>query len=272
MRQKERVGLPEVAHVGAVVGHRGNQAQKLLRARPRRQTGVTNHALRNTFGIHATGGRQRTRYQQARNTHPKTAGDEFDAHQAAAPVQLLQQWQQLRYQCLGRHAAQWQQFALHPGRQAVCRRVLRRWQQPRNGLGKVPYGLVTLLEQPGRQCACSKCHLTQHSTAHHLARLAATEEKHRPRRVSGGRRAKVILHSGQFGIAAGGAVEPVVQVGKGFHGACTAAVSGRSAASAGSPVGITCCAESCASSSPYSVLKACASSPCSQSQRTITLT
>ena len=96
MREEEWIGLAHVALVFTAVGDGRDQALKTRVGRSRRQIGVANQPLGNALRIDVHERRQRARDEQLGNAHAKTAGDEFDAHQLAAAIQLLEQGQQAR--------------------------------------------------------------------------------------------------------------------------------------------------------------------------------
>ena len=127
MRQEKRVWLAGVTCILQIIASRGDQALIMRCRGPCRDVGIAHHPLGDALGIHTTQRGQRARDQQTRHAHPKTASDQFDEHQLAGAIQLLQQWQQLRNYFVRRSAAQGQQAIFHPQGKAFRRCVLRQW-------------------------------------------------------------------------------------------------------------------------------------------------
>jgi hypothetical protein len=117
-----------------------------------------------------------------------------------------------------------------------------------DGLGEVADGLVAGVEEPGVDAGPLAGECRQQGARHDLARLAAGQEVHRPGRVArrGGR--EVALQRIDLGARRRRRVELGEELREPLHAA----------------------ASSCSSFSPYSVSNELASSPWSESQRTIT--
>ena len=179
----------------------------------------THHALGHLLGVDAGVCRQRALHQQLADTDAEAAADQLDEQEAAVGVELVPGLAQAARLLLGRQAAQRQQALFDPVRQTGVAGPRRRGQDMGDGLGEVAHRLVTGLEQPvvhPRGLAGGAAH---QGRRHHLARLAAGQEVHRPGRV-GRWRIGEVAHQRRDLVAGGGAgVEFLVQRGEAAHAA-----------------------------------------------------
>ena len=123
-------------------------------------------------------------------------------------------------QRLGRLAAQGQQVVQQPVGQRAFNGRGRFGQQQADGFGQVAHGFVAFVEQPFGQAGRRARLLAQHARGHQLARFAAGEKVHGPRRIGRRRGAQVVLQCGLLGQAGRAGVERAVEGGEGVHRLC----------------------------------------------------
>ena len=254
MREEEWIRMTDVrvADAGLVID-RGDQSAIALRRWTRRQIRISDQPLRNALCIDIRNGGQRTRDQQLRYADAKASRDQLDANELPRAIQLVEPREQSRDRLVGRQTAQRQQTRLDPQRESGnIHGLRRRGQQQRNRFRKIADRLIAFLEQPFGYPALSEHELPQRLGRDELARTATGQEVHGPRGIGRLGVAEVIDHCRLLRVVARRRVELHVEIGEALH-------------SATAPVA------SSISSSPYSVANSCASSPCSRSQRTITL-
>ena len=197
---------------------------------------------------------QRPHDELPRDAHAKAAADQLRQQKALAPVQLVPVAQKLVAQ-LGRvRAAQSQHAFLDPLREPERRFARRRRQHMRDGFREIADRLIRLLEKPLRQARALAGEFAEQARGHRLARLAAREKIRRPRRIFGLRAGEIRDQRFEFFVGRCGRIERGVERREALHG------DRRSS---------RCRASASTASSPYSVLNAPASRPCSRSQRTI---
>ena len=251
VREEERVGLARFG--GRVHGLRVDE-QRVARGVGRVElVGVAHHALRQQLGVDAGRLGQRAQHQVARDAHAKRAADQLGQQEAAGGVELAPVAFQRDRHGVWRLAAQREQALLDPHVQRQVHRLARRRQHVGDGLGQVADDVVALVEQPLGDAGGLARGRAQQAGGHGLARLAAGQEVQRPGRVGG----PCALEVGEQGVGLllgrRRRVERGEQGGELLHdGAATAASSAGLASS----------------SSPYSVLNAPDSRPCSARKRT----
>ncbi len=238
----------------AVIGARRTggcqQGAETISGRQGGIVGGADQSLRDQPGVDTGDASQRARHQQPADADAEAAADQLDQQEALGRIQLVGMAAQRRQHVFGRTAAQRQQPVFDPVGQPHGRFAVRRRQQVGDRLGEIADGLVALLEQPLRQAGGGHGERPQFARAHHLSRLAAGEEVHRPGGVAGFGLAEVACHRLDLGLGRRALVEFGEQPCKALHAALAP----------------------CSASSPYSVANASARRPCSLSQRTSTST
>jgi hypothetical protein len=216
VRQEEGIGLAAALRM-LVRRLRAHQLQKALRRGADAAVGPAHQPLRNQLAVHRRDGAQRARDQQARHADAEAAADQLGQQEAFARFQLVPIAEQRRAHGLGRRAAQGRDALLHPHRQAHVAAPARRGQDVGDGFGQVAHSVVALVEQPLVQARELGGVLPQQLDRHRLARLAASQEIHGPRRVLGRRAAEVGLQRLQLAAGGGGLVQFGKQAGEFTH-------------------------------------------------------
>ncbi len=251
MREEERIRLARLGRRGRL---RRIDQQRIARSIGRvALVGVAHEPLRQQLRVDARRFRQRAQHQALRHADAEAAADQLGQQETARGIELAPVALQRGRDRLGRLAAQREQPLLDPHVQRQLDRLRRRRQHVGDGLGEVADDVVALVEQPFRDARRLARGAAQQAGGHGLARLAAGQEVERPRRVGGLGAAEIQQQRVGLLLRRRRRVQRREQGRELLHGASAGAGSSASLAS---------------SSSPYSVLNAPDSSPCSARKRT----
>ena len=183
--------------------------------------GVAHHALRHPLGVDAGMRGQRALHQQLADADPEAAADQLGQQEAALRVELVASTTSMRGATCsarlrprsGSSRSSTQSARPTSLGSLVAAAAPARWSRP----GRPPPGST-------RRTASRRCRRPRRPAArssasrHHLPRLAAGQEVHRPGRVGGRRLREVALQRLDLGVGRGGGVELGEQVREALHG------------------------------------------------------